>query len=55
MATCYDDVLTTFPADIPDGKWLLQETLLRCAGVGARVQVGGAKIVAVSGHLPLCS
>ncbi len=23
-----------------------------CAGVGARVQLGGAKIVAVSGHLP---
>src|SRR5579863_5070080 len=44
MATCYDDVCTTFHADIPDGKWFLQETLLRCAGLGAHVQV--------SGHLP---
>ena len=44
MATCYDDVCTTFHADIPDGKWFLQETLLRCAGLGARVQVSGQKL-----------
>ncbi len=44
MATCYDDVFTTFHADIPDGKWFLQETLLRCAGLGARVQVSGQKL-----------
>jgi hypothetical protein len=24
----YDDLFTTFHADIPDGKWFLQETLL---------------------------
>src|SRR5712691_1755195 len=44
MATYYDDVFTTFHADIPDGKWFLQETLIRCAGVGARVQVSGQKL-----------
>jgi len=44
MATCYDDVFTTFHADIPDGKWSLQETLLLCVGLGARVQVSGQKL-----------
>src|SRR6266699_3830212 len=44
MATCYDDVFTTFHADIPDGKWFLQETLLRCAGLGASVQLSGQKL-----------
>jgi hypothetical protein len=49
----YDDVFTTFHADIPDGKRFLQETLPLCAGLGASVQVGGAKTVEVSGHLPI--
>jgi len=40
----YDDVFTTFHADIPDGKWFLQETLLRCAGLGASVQLSGQKL-----------
>ena len=55
MATCYDDVLTTFHAAIPDGKWFFQETLLRCAGLGARVQVSGQKLWRFRGiyHLAL--
>lgn len=55
IATCYDDVFTTFHADIPDGKWFLQETLLRCAGLGASVQVSGQKLWRFRGIYQLTS
>src|SRR5256885_7473491 len=42
LATNYISLRNSW--DIPDRKWFLQETLLRCAGLGASVQLSGQKL-----------
>ena len=40
----YHELFTTFPADTPDGKRFLQETLSQCAQLRASVSVSGQNL-----------